>query len=67
MSCLIGEFFARWEKRFWLMTMNFWFGGRIFEEVFRVLFREKTVIFVLTNGRESGEGIEERISEQNEG
>ena len=49
------------------MTMNFWFGGRIFEEFFRVLLREKTMIFVLSNGRESGEGIEERNSQQNEG
>lgn len=47
--------------------MNFWFGGRIFEEFFRVLLREKTMIFVLSNGRESGEGIEERNSQQNEG
>ena len=27
------------------MTMNFWFGGRIFEEFFRVLLRLETVIF----------------------
>jgi hypothetical protein len=30
-------------------------------------FEEKTVIFMLSNGRESGEGIEERNSQQNEG
>ena len=61
------KYSVRWEQGFWLMTMNFWFGGRIFEELFRVLLREKTVIFMLSNGWESAEGKEERKSQQNEG
>ena len=46
--------------------MNFWCNRIIFEEIFGD-FEEKTVIFMLSNGRESGEGVEGCKSQQNEG
>jgi len=32
-----------------------------------VIFEVETVFFMLSNGRESGDGVEERKSQQNEG